>query len=245
MRDDGEGTADRGKHVRSLAFDSSGTQCAVALWVDGHLAAQAVRPARHGHAELLAPMIAELLGRCAVPAGRLNRVAVTRGPGGFTGVRVGLATARGLALATGAGIYGITTFSGILLSVGELIADDGVHDCVMVVVDSRLEAVFVQVFSPGLAPLTEPEACDPARLSAVLPLGLSRPIVVGDIADKAATALEGSGVSLIRAICAVPDAAALARAGASCPEALLGPPMPLYIVPPKVGSVVHATGFNG
>lgn len=217
----------------------------MALWVDGQLAAQAVRPARHGHSELLAPMIADLLGQTAVSAGSLNRLTVTRGPGGFTGVRVGLATARGLALATGAGIYGVTTFSGILLSVGERIAKDDVHDCVMVVVDSRLDPVFIQVFSPGLAPLTEPAACDPALLSAALPPGLSRPIIVGDCAGKAAAAMEASGLSLVGIIPAVPDAAALARAGAKCPESSLGLPAPLYIVPPKVGAAMRTAGPGG
>ncbi len=228
--------------MRSLAFDTTGAQCAVALDIDGRTAASAVAVARHGHAELLAPMIADVLARGGVPARALDRLAVTRGPGGFTGVRVGLATARGLALATGAPVFGVTTFEALLLSLSAPGPLD--HDCVVAVVDSRLALLFVQLFDGRLRPLGPGVACEPAALAAMLPAG-TRPLLIGDAAVRAAEALADAGRPAAGVLSVLPDAAALARAAAHCPPAALGLPAPLYLAPPAVSLPAAAVSVAG
>src|SRR6185437_6911364 len=64
-----------------------------------------------GHAEALMPLIARVLERARVEAHELDRIAVTVGPGSFTGLRVGIAAARGIALATGKPAIGLTTLA--------------------------------------------------------------------------------------------------------------------------------------
>ncbi|EIZ78639.1 metal-dependent protease [Novosphingobium sp. Rr 2-17] len=90
----------------TLVIDSATDACSVALFVNNELVAGELRLLGRGHAEALVPMIAALPGR-----GRANRIAVSLGPGSFTGVRVGLAAARALGLAWGVEVVGYSTLS--------------------------------------------------------------------------------------------------------------------------------------
>ncbi len=89
-----------------LAIETASEACSVALFEGGDLVARDHRVIGRGHAEALVPMIA------ALPAkGRSGRILVSLGPGSFTGVRIGLATARALGLAWGAEVLGYPTLA--------------------------------------------------------------------------------------------------------------------------------------
>lgn len=89
-----------------LAIDSATSACSAALFDDGQCIAGFHEVLGRGHAERLVPMIAALPGR-----GRADRIAVSLGPGSFTGVRVGIAAARALALAWGVPVHGFETLA--------------------------------------------------------------------------------------------------------------------------------------
>ena len=84
--------------MKLLAFETSTEACSVALFVDGNvLSRSAIAPRRH--AELVLPWADELLAEAGIPKSQLDAVACTRGPGAFTGVRLGIAVTQGIALA--------------------------------------------------------------------------------------------------------------------------------------------------
>ena len=103
-----------------------------------------------GHQERLAPMAAQVMAAAGLAFGELGRIAVTIGPGSFTGLRVGLAFAKGLHLATGAPLAGIGTLEALAMSAGAGGVTAGV-------IDARRGLVYLQAFD-GEAPLMAPEA---------------------------------------------------------------------------------------
>jgi len=92
-----------------LAFDTCLDGCSVALASGGDVLASAADRQARGQAERLVPMIADVLARAGVGGGDIAGIAVTTGPGSFTGARIGVAAARGLALAWERPALGVTT----------------------------------------------------------------------------------------------------------------------------------------
>ncbi len=224
-----------------LALDTATAACSVALWGAGALRARRFAAMTRGHAEALLPMIEETMAEAGLAYADLDAVAVTVGPGTFTGLRVGLAAARGLALAAGVPVLGVTTLE--TLAHG-LAPEASAGRVVVAALDARRGEVYVQQFDAARAPLGPPQVAAPAAAAAALPPGPA--ILVGDGAGLVAAAL---GVARDDVTVAeaprLPDAAMavelaarrFAAAGAVPPER---PPAPLYIRPP--GAKVPARG---
>jgi tRNA threonylcarbamoyladenosine biosynthesis protein TsaB len=137
-----------------LAFDTSAAHCAAVLVRDGRVLASATETMSRGQAERLFPMIEELLAEAGVGWDDLGGIGVCTGPGNFTGLRVAVAAARGLALSLGVPAVGVSRLE---------VLGDRAGVTVTAISDKR--GRFVQVFRDG-APEGPPEVDPP-----VLPAG--------------------------------------------------------------------------
>jgi tRNA threonylcarbamoyl adenosine modification protein YeaZ len=134
-----------------LAFDTSASHCAAALVRGPHVLARCDEAMDRGQAERLLPMLEEMLAEAGAGWRDLDGLGVCTGPGNFTGLRLGVAAARGLALALGVPAVGVTRFEALADRPGPVI----------VTIEDR-RGRFAQAFRDG-APLGAP--ADPAALA--------------------------------------------------------------------------------
>jgi tRNA threonylcarbamoyladenosine biosynthesis protein TsaB len=144
-----------------LAIDTALDACAAAvLDTDANkLVAQESQPMKRGHAEALMPLIARVMKASSVAFGALDRIAVTTGPGSFTGLRVGLSAARGIALAAGKPVVGMTTLAAYA---APIVAENSTQPIISAI-DARHDHVYFQAVAgdgsslirPRVAPIAE------------------------------------------------------------------------------------------
>ena len=138
-----------------LAIDTALDACAAAVLDTGtsKLIAVESQAMKRGHAEALMPLIARVMKQSGVAFAALDRIAVTTGPGSFTGLRVGLSAARGIALAAGKPAVGVTTLTAFA---APLVADNGPYPIVSAI-DARHDHVYFQVVRGNGSPLIKPK----------------------------------------------------------------------------------------
>ena len=146
------------RHSNILAFDTSLEACSVAVHAGrqqgDRLLTTRFEPMRTGQAERLLPMIAETLAVADLHLSLIDAIAVTVGPGSFTGTRIGVAAARGLALSRSIPLLGFSTLA--VMARGAAVEDDTRNMCVAV--DVRRGEFYCQVFDhKGYLPITQPE----------------------------------------------------------------------------------------
>jgi tRNA threonylcarbamoyladenosine biosynthesis protein TsaB len=151
----------------------------------------------HGQAEALLPMVDGAMREAGLTVATIELVAVTTGPGSFTGIRVGLAAARGIALAGGFPLLGVTSFEAAAAAVAENIPSGY---SILVAIESRRADLYVQLLERPFHPLSEPAAILPERLTAAVAAAVgARPFAItGDAAVRAAGTLAGrAGVIVV------------------------------------------------
>lgn len=148
-----------------LAIDTAGVDCSAALYDGGtgKVLSVATEAIGKGHAERLMAVIDKTLDEAALPLARVERIAVVTGPGSFTGIRVGVAAARGLSLALGVETVGVTTLE--VLARSYLKHNPGRP--VMVAMDAKRNEVYCQAFSPQGLALNQPAALSPDEVTAL------------------------------------------------------------------------------
>src|SRR5213082_2064031 len=137
-----------------LAIDTALDACAAGVLDTnaGKLIAQESQPMKRGHAEALMPLIARVMKESGIAFFSLDRIAVTTGPGSFTGLRVGLSAARGIALAANKPVVGLTTLAAYAAPV---VSEDAAH-AVISAIDARHDQVYFQVVSGDGGSLMSP-----------------------------------------------------------------------------------------
>jgi tRNA threonylcarbamoyladenosine biosynthesis protein TsaB len=213
--------------MRVLAIDTALEACSAAvLDTSGGITASETAVMTRGHAEALMPLIARVMIRAGIEFGDLDRIAVTTGPGSFTGLRVGISAARGIALAAGKSAIGLSTLAGFA---APLIADDDSTQ-VVAAIDARHDHIYLQVFGVNGRTLVGPRTAtvrDAARAAMTAPAR-----IIGSAAKKLAAAWpKGAEPPLLVEQLGAPDIDWIARLGAAAAEAH-NPPKPLYLRAP-------------
>lgn len=203
----------------TLAFDTCLTACTAAVLEDERVLVSRVEPMARGHQERLAPLVAEVMAEAELAFDRLDRIGVTIGPGSFTGLRVGLAFAKGLGAALDRPVIGI----GVLEALAEPFEGPAV---VFSVLDAKRGQVYLQAFAGG-KPLMAPDALavETACARLVELAGAGPAVITGTGLELVADVLPGAR----RVVVEHADPAAVARlATVRAPV----PPRPLYLRAP-------------
>src|SRR5271154_4098342 len=214
--------------MRVLAIDTALAACSAAVLdtASGGILASESLPMLRGHAEALIPLLGRVMQQSGLAFADLDRIVVTTGPGSFTGLRVGIAAARGLGVATGVPVAGVSTLSAF--AAPYLSADD--RSPVIAAIDARHGHVYLQVFAPGgrtlIAPRLAPlqDAVRAASHTASCIAGSAARVVADNLSD---TAPAPATIDARQA----PDIGWVAQIGAAASESA-SPPKPQYLRAP-------------
>ena len=197
-----------------LAIDTALNACQAAVIDDGRTLAVLSEPMERGHQERLAPMVAEVMAAAGLPFDALERVGVSTGPGSFTGLRVGLAFAKTLAMALDIPCVGIGGLQALAASAPPFDGPTGA------VIDAKRGQVYLQLFGPAGA--SEPEA-------------LTIEDALERLTNMPGLRLVGSGAAVLHGKInaealplTAPDPVVIARLAAASP-APTAPPSPVYL----------------
>lgn len=160
--------------MKTLAIDTSSLACSCAAVEDGILRSESYLHTGLTHSRTLAGLIRETMARAGWTAGELDRLAVCTGPGSYTGLRIGVSTAKGMAAACGTPCVGVSTLEALAQNVS---CRDGT---VCAALDARAGQVYAALFSVRegvVSRLTDDDAMKLCELEAILPEGAT---VVGD-----------------------------------------------------------------
>ncbi|MCW3032198.1 MAG: peptidase glycoprotease [Solirubrobacterales bacterium] len=231
-----------------LGLDTATSATAVAL----RLADGTTREARDdpapgghpGHATRLLAMTDELLSHAALGLEQVDRIAVGAGPGTFTGLRVGIATARGLAQSLGAELVAVSSLRA--LAHGAMGSQQ--PRALVATIDARRGEVFAAAYSPGEGELAGARALPPGEIAALLgEAGLAegeRPVGIGDGAVRYRAELEAAGIHvpadsapehLLRGV-------AIAELGVTAPSVGYGDVLPDYLRRPDAELALEGAG---
>jgi tRNA threonylcarbamoyladenosine biosynthesis protein TsaB len=227
--------------MKILALDSATGACSVALWQDGAILARRFAIMDRGQSEVLIPMVREVLDEAGADFPSIDVFGVTVGPGAFTGLRIGLAAARGMALAAGRPLVGVSTFDAVAYGVPP---EELKGRQVLVAIESKREDIFVQSFDYKLIPIDEARSVRPEDL--VLPevpvlmagdgAARLRPLFDGPLGDRTAVTRPDVRFAAGTGIHDAADVARLVASRGTGPAGAAGavPPQPFYLRPPDV-----------
>ena len=231
-----------------LGVDTAGGACSVAVRDGGRTVAVRQVVLDRGHAEALVPMILDTLGDAGLDPADIALYGVTVGPGAFTGLRVGLATVSGMALAHDCRIVGVSSFDAAAAAAAWHQDTQGAD--ILVTLESRRTDLFACLFAGGAGeggwprPMVEPWVAAPETLAARLQVeapATRRLVVTGDASARAGRALAAAGIAVTKRVEGAVDAGLVAAiAEARSAEASRDPPAPMYMRAPDARPAVPA-----
>lgn len=180
--------------LRVLGIDTATRHASIGIWEDGEILAERTETKVASHAALVLPLLETVLAEAEVEVADLDAIAVSGGPGSFTGLRISLSVAKGLALATGALVVGVSTLEALARTVADR------SGTIWTLLDARKGEVYAASFEAsvrGLARLSADVVTTPEALVAELDASCT---VVGDVEARYGAQLRahvGSGLRFL------------------------------------------------
>lgn len=221
-----------------LAIESSANQLSIAVMIDGEVIAERQHPAVHGHAAGVVPLTIETLKDAGMTFDAMTHVAAGCGPGSFTGIRVGLAAAKGFCMAhkaTGVGVSGLQALAHAATNVVS-----GTKTPFLVLADTRRGPLYAQIFDATAQPIDVIFEASVKQLPHLIDAKItgSDLRVIGTYRMAVAEALTMAGVTVVLPdVNEMPSASMVARlANEQIIKNQMGPLHPLYLADPRLGS---------
>lgn len=193
-----------------LAIETATTICSAALWTEGGVAVELTLNRPRAHSENLVSLLSDALRYGGLTAKEVDVVAVSSGPGSYTGLRIGASTAKGIARAIDAALVEVPSLEALAYGSSGALSEG---DIIVAAFDARRDEVFGAAFqltaSGALNPLRPSSAVRIDMVKGWLDMPAARVHLVGDAAGKLQTALSGTGLTVSRTA----DAFAHPRAG--------------------------------
>ncbi|ABD86039.1 tRNA (adenosine(37)-N6)-threonylcarbamoyltransferase complex dimerization subunit type 1 TsaB [Rhodopseudomonas palustris] len=222
-----------------LAIDTALDACAAGVLNtdSATMIAQQSLPMQRGHAEALVPLIARVMADAGISFEALDRIAVTTGPGSFTGLRVGLSAARGIALAADRPVVGLTT----LAAFAAPLLGETAGDPILSAIDARHDQVYYQVSGGDGTTLLRPRVA-PIDQAIAAAARFGAPRLVGNAAQLLAARWPSDAPPVFVDAQPAPDIGWVAWLGAAVtPEN--SPARPYYLRPPDAKPQIPAVQF--
>ena len=160
--------------MKLLAIDTVTEACSAALWLDGQVRERfEIAPRRH--TQLILPMVEALLAEAGIKLTDLDAIAVDRGPGSFTGVRIGTGVVQGLAYAADLPVLPVSSLAALAQAVWQ---QQG-HEQVLALIDARMQEVYAAYYQQQGDNLVQIRDEQVGPLSAVLPMVTTKCYCVG------------------------------------------------------------------
>jgi tRNA threonylcarbamoyladenosine biosynthesis protein TsaB len=218
-----------------LAFDTCLGACSAAVGLDVGEAGQRIigkyERRDTAHAEALLPMIRDVISEAAVELAAMDRLAVTTGPGTFTGTRIGISAALGLNLVRRVPVVGVSSLALMASAAAELLPGSFAGWQLAIAVDARRDQVYAQLFEAGdRVPRGPPMLLDVADAAGLG--GRNAIVLAGSGAEAVAAAAQARGRQAVAELPSLqPDARCLVRMARDLPT-VREPLRPLYLRAP-------------
>ncbi len=220
-----------------LALDSACASCSAAIWDDDQILSQKFEAMSRGQSENLMPIVSQVIKESNKSISDIEALSVTLGPGAFTGIRICLSAARGLALALKKPLIGVSTMEALLAG-QDLTRFTG--SLVAVIIETKRQDLYVQLFNVKGMALSKPEALLPLDiLKKCQDLNNGGPVYLcGDGADRFGQTCEEANLEIIwgsgnsQPNAGVFGRVALEKLKHEGVEAFMVSPAPLYLRPP-------------
>jgi len=218
--------------LKVLAFDTASTFCSIAVCQNQKILAEQQKILERGHAEVLVPLIEATLSEAKLSYRELDLLAVTTGPGAFTGLRIGLATARSLALACNLPLIGITNFEALANAIPKT---ERIGCKILIVLETKRSDFYMCLYDENLSVLLEPQTIEGPDLELLVKNGTL--IIAGDAIKRALPFFTFSNVQIVETTSGSSVNPEIVAKLAECIISSgvdIDKPLPFYLKPPDV-----------